>query len=109
MKPCLLFLSCKDMKEADKISFQLLKKRLIVCAKKISIRSNYLWENKIESDDEVLLIMDSVQKNFSEVNQEVRKIHSYKVYNLLMTKVDNINIKSLEWLQKNLLHPNVTV
>ena len=109
MKPCLLFISCKNIKEADKISIHLLKLKLIVCAKKISINSNYLWENKIESDSEILLIMDSIEENFEMIDKEVKKIHSYQTYNLLMTRVNKINNKSLKWLQDNLLHPNVTM
>lgn len=102
MKPCLLFISCKDIKEADLISLTLLKKKLIVCAKKIEINSNYLWEDKIESDTEVLLIMDSIVENFEKVDQEIAKLHSYKTYNLVMTKVDKINKGALSWLQKSL-------
>jgi len=102
MKPCLLFLSCKNIKEADTISIKLLEKKLIVCAKKISINSDYLWNNKIESAPEILLIMDSIEKNFENINQEVKSLHSYKTYNLLMTKVSKINKESLKWLQNNL-------
>ena len=99
MKLCLLFLSCKNIEEANLISNQLLKEKLIVCAKKISINSSYLWENKIESNQEVLLIMDSIEKNFEKIDKEVKKIHSYKVYTLLMTEVNKININAFKWLK----------
>ena len=101
MKPCLLFLSCKDIEEAGKISHCLLEKKLIVCAKKIPISSSYLWKSKIESAKEVLLIMDSTEENFEKIDKEISKIHSYKVYNLLLVKVDKINSKSLKWLTKS--------
>lgn len=100
MKPCLLFLSCKNIKEADKISGQLLKKKLIVCAKKISINSSYLWNKKIESAQEVLLIMDSVEENFEKINKEVKKLHSYKTYTLLLVNINKINNEALNWLKK---------
>ena len=101
MKPCLLFLSCKNIDEADKISYKLLSEKLIICAKKIPINSSYLWKNKIESAQEVLLIMDSIEENFKKIDKKVSKIHSYKVYNLLLVKVDKINNKSLKWLTKS--------
>lgn len=103
MKPCLLFLSCKNIDEADKISLHLLKEGLIVCAKKIPIVSNYLWNNKIESTQEILLIMDSIEESFKKVDEEVKKLHSYKTYNLVMVKIDNINDRAFKWLQYNLL------
>ena len=109
MKPCLLFLSCKDIEEADKISLQLLKQKLIVCAKKIPIDSNYLWKNKIESAKEVLLIMDSIEENYKKIDKKVRKFHSYKVYNLLLIKANKINSGSFKWLQNNMSLSNVTL
>lgn len=109
MKPCLLFLSCKDIEEAGIVSYQLLKEKLIVCAKKIPINSTYLWKNKIESSQEVLLIMDSVEENFKKIDKQVKQIHSYKTYNLVMTKVNKINNKALKWLQDSLLLSNITV
>jgi periplasmic divalent cation tolerance protein len=108
MKPCLLFLSCKNIEEADVISVCLLKEKLIVCAKKIPINSTYLWKNEIESDSEILLIMNSIEENFKKIDKEVKKIHSYKTYNLLMLKVNKINDKALKWLQDNLLLSNIT-
>src|SRR3989338_6242437 len=108
MKPCLLFLSCKDIEEAGKISHCLLEKKLIICAKKIPISSYYLWKSKIESAKEVLLIMDSTEENFEKVDQEVKKLHSYKTYTLLMIKINKINSKSLKWLQNSLLLSNIT-
>ena len=103
MKPCLLFLSCKNIKEADKISYKLLSEKLIVCAKKMPINSSYLWKNKIESSQEVLLIMDSIEENFEKIDLEVKKLHSYKTYNLVMTKANKINKQALNWHQNNLL------
>lgn len=101
MKPCLLFLSCKDIEEAEKISHCLLQKKLVVCAKKMPISSSYLWKGKIESAQEVLLIMDSIEENFEKIEQEVKKIHSYKTYTLFMTKINKINNKALKWLTKS--------
>lgn len=104
MRPCLLFLSCKNIEEANKISNQLLKKKLIVCAKKISVDSSYLWENKIESSREVLLIMDSVEENFKKINQEVKKLHSYKTYTLFMTNINKANKETVAWFKKEISH-----
>src|SRR3990167_8034458 len=100
MKPCLLFLSCKNIVEADKISGQLLKEKLIACAKKISINSSYLWKNRIESAQEVLLIMDSIEESFEKINQEIKKLHSYKTYTLLSVNINKINNEALNWLKK---------
>jgi len=104
MKPCLLFLSCKNIKEADKISGKLLREKLIVCAKKISIDSSYLWKNKIESAQEILLIMDSIEENYKNINQEVKKLHSYKTYTLFMININKVNKETIAWFKKEIIH-----
>jgi periplasmic divalent cation tolerance protein len=102
MKPCLLLLSCKNIEEADKISDKLLKEKLIVCVKKIPINSSYLWKNKIESSKEVLLIMDSIRENFKKIDQEVKKLHSYKTYTLFMINIKKTNKEALKWLKEEI-------
>ena len=99
MKPCLLFLSCKNIVEADKISDKLLREKLIVCAKKIPINSSYLWKSKIESSQEVLLIMDSIEENFEKINKEVKKLHSYKTYTLFSVDIKKVNLGAFNWLK----------
>ncbi len=107
MKPCLLFLSCKNIEEADKISDQLLKERLISCAKRISINSSYLWKNNVQSAQEILLIMDSIEENFEKINEKVKKLHSYKTYTLFMVNINKVNKEAMAWYKKeiNLGHP----
>lgn len=101
MKPCLLFLTCANYVEAEKIIQVLFKKRLISCIKKIPIDSSYLWKNKIEKTKEVLLIMDSIEKNFERIDQEVKKIHSYDTYALFMTRFCELNKRALDWLKNS--------
>ena len=63
----ILFLTCANKKEADKIVNLLLKKRLIACAKKMPVSSSFLWQGKIDSDKEILVMMDSLESKFNQV------------------------------------------
>jgi len=103
MKPCLLFITCKNQEEADNISNILLQKKLVSCIKKIPIDSSYLWNKKIESNKEILMIMDSIEDNFQLIDEEIKKLHSYDVYTLFMTKIDKVNKKALSWLKQELI------
>ena len=102
MNPCLFFLTCKNHNEADKISKALLEKKLVSCIKKIPVDSSYLWNKKIESNKEILMIMDSIEDNFQLIDKEIKKLHSYKVYVLFMTKIDKANKKARFWLKQEL-------
>ena len=75
----LVYITCKDEKEAKKVSMQLLKKRLIACANVFPIKSIYWWQNKIVNDKETAIFAKTKNKNFDKIVKEVEKIHSYKI------------------------------
>ena|SRR3989344_5964270 len=87
MNPVVLFLTCADEREADEITDALLRKKLVVCIKKTKVESSFLFKGKTDAADEVMLIMDSIEKNFSAIENEVRKIHSYETFVLLASPV----------------------
>ena len=75
----LVYITCKDEKEAGKISMHLLKKRLVACANVFPVKSMYRWQKKIVNDMEIAILAKTSSKNFNKVVKEVEKIHSYKV------------------------------
>ena len=99
MKLVLLFLTCADEKEADKIAFTLLQKRLIVCAKKIHIASSSLWKGSIEQSQEILLMMETMDSLFAKIEKEVRKIHSYETFVLLSLPVNKVSEGIEKWMK----------
>ena len=75
----LAYITCRNKKEAEKISMHLLKKKLIACANIFPVKSMYWWKNEIASEDENVIIAKTNDKNFSKVVSETKKIHSYKI------------------------------
>lgn len=75
----LVYITCRDKKEAEKISMHLLKKRLIACANMFPVRSMYWWNYKIANESEYVIIAKTNNKNFKKVESEVKRIHSYKI------------------------------
>lgn len=102
MKIITLFLTCATDKEADKITLELLGKKLVACVKKTEVASSFLWQGAISSLNEVLLIMDSTEEKFSEVEKVVRKIHSYKTFVLLAMPIIKTSKGVKDWLNKEI-------
>ncbi len=73
------YVTCKDNKEAKKISKNLLKKKLIVCANIFPIESMYYWKGKLTEDKEVVLILKALDKNYKKIEEEIKKLHSYEI------------------------------
>lgn len=95
----LIYLTCRDKREAKKISQHLLKKRLIACSNVFPIESYFWWKGKIERSREVVLLAKSLEKKFEEIKKEIKAIHSYEVPLIEEIKVDQVNKAYLKWLK----------
>ena len=97
----LVYITCKNKKEAEKISKHLLVKRLIACANIFPIKTMYWWNNKIINDKENVIIAKTSNKNFKKLEIEVKKIHSYEIPCIL--KLDAIaNEEYEDWVKKEI-------
>jgi len=102
MRINLLFLTCANKKEADLIAKTLLRKHLVVCAKKMPVSSSFFWKGSIDKANETLLIMESVESNFKVIEQEVRKLHSYETFTLFALPVSKASSGVVEWMKDGL-------
>ncbi|ODS38364.1 MAG: divalent cation transporter [Candidatus Altiarchaeales archaeon WOR_SM1_86-2] len=95
----IIYITSKDKKEAKAIARHLLEKKLVACANIFPIESLYWWENKIEEDNEFVLIVKTVKERFNEVKEEVKAVHSYTTPCILKIEVE-ANPEFLEWVKK---------
>ena len=95
-------MTCANQAEADKIAKALLEKRLVVCVKKTPVNSDFLWQGKIGHGSEILLIMDSKEELFAQVEQEVKRLHSYDTPNLVSVLVSRSSAGVAEWMRQEL-------
>lgn len=101
MKPIFIYITNPNEKTAKKIAKSLLSKKLIVCANIFPIKSFYFWENKLNKDNEFILIVKSFDDNYKKIEEEVRKIHPYKVPLIAKIEVD-VNNDYLNWMKKQI-------
>ena len=81
------------------ISKDLLEKRLIACVNIHPIESMHWWKGKIREENEVVIIAKTVDKNYSEVKKEVKKIHSYSAPCILKINAE-ANEEYDKWIEK---------
>ncbi len=102
MKVTLLYLTCKDNAEADKISNSLLEKKLVACAKKLPISSSFLWKGGIDKSDEILVLLETEERLFDEIETEIKKLHSYETFILASLPITRVSKGAQEWLIEGL-------
>ncbi len=100
MKPCIYLLTCADKKEADRIGSVLLNKNLVACVKSSPITSQFLWKGEVNTSTEILLIMDSAEELFGQIEKEVQSIHSYETFVLTALPIVRTTEKTKTWLNE---------
>lgn len=97
----IIYVTCKNNKEAEKIAKQLLEKKLAACANILSSKSLYNWKGKLEKQNEAILLLKTTESKFESVKQTVKKMHSYKVPCILKLKAE-ANDGYFSWLKKEI-------
>lgn len=97
-----LFLTCGDKAEADKISAKLLDDKLAACVKQAAVTSDFLWKGKQEGGQEVLLIIDSTEDKFDQIEAAVKLIHSYDTFTLTAYPITRASAGVEEWVKESL-------
>lgn len=103
MKMVVLYLTCANDDEADKISQSLLEKKLVVCAKKLPVASSFWWKGKIEKENEILLLLETKEELFDEIEKEVKKLHSYETFVLVSLPITKASKGVEEWMKEELV------
>ena len=97
-----IFITAKDVEEAQKISEGLLKAKLIACANITQkVKSFFWWEGKIDSASEALLILKSQRRHFKKIVKAVKALHSYQVPEIIALPIIDGNPEYLQWIKKS--------
>jgi len=98
-----IYVTVKDMAEAEKIGRILVTEKLVACANLIPhITSIYLWKNALNVDQEVLLFLKTKSSLVEEVVARTKALHSYEVPCIVTYEAKNGNSDYLEWIRNSL-------
>jgi periplasmic divalent cation tolerance protein len=98
-----VLVTCGSAREAKKIARAVVAKRLAACANIYAgdVESVYRWKGKVESAREVLMVIKSSRKRFPALEQEIRKLHSYEVPEIIALSIARGSRGYLEWIAES--------
>lgn len=94
----ILYVTFPDELEAEKIITSLLKKGLIKCANTFPVKSQYSWDKKIESSEEVASLLKLKQSNWRKTESAIKKMHSYETPCIMKLNVE-ANSEFERWIK----------
>ena len=101
---CLVYVIVRDKEEALDIASSAIEKKLAACGNVLpEISSVYIWKDKLQSDNETLLILKSNVENYKSLEKLILEHHSYDNPCILKLPIQGGNINFLEWINKSLI------
>ena len=101
---CLVYVIVRDKQEALDIASIAIKKKLAACGNILpEISSVYIWKDKLQSDNETLLILKSNAENYKSLEKLILEHHSYDNPCILKLPIRGGNINFLDWINKSLI------
>ncbi|RKP09456.1 hypothetical protein THASP1DRAFT_28768 [Thamnocephalis sphaerospora] len=98
-----VYVTCPDdSTTAKKLARGLLENKLIACANIVpKITSMYWWQDAIEEDTEVLLMMKTLDARVPQLTEYVREHHPYEVPEVIAVKIHDGSPAYLNWIHDN--------
>lgn len=102
----LVYISCENKMQAEKIGAILIKERLAACVQITQpVTSMFLWppkEHTVTNVEEVLLIVKTLASKWEQLDEVVRKNHTYDTPEIVAVPTTLISKKYLDWLTEEL-------
>ena len=95
-----VFITAASYRQARKIGSVLVSKRLVACANILrGVDSVFVWKGRTDKAREVLLICKTRLSRFEKLAQQVRRIHSYEVPEIIALPIIAGNKDYLKWIE----------
>lgn len=87
--------------EADSLARALVEERLAACVNIASVRSCYIWEGKLNLDQEALLIIKTTRGRFGALRKRIVELHSYTLPEIIALPLVEGHQPYLDWLARS--------
>ena len=88
--------------EAEQIARTLVEQKLVACVNVSNVSSYFIWEGEFQNDIEALMIMKTSSQKVTEVIQQIKKLHSYEVPEVIALPVSEGNEDYLNWVMNSI-------
>jgi periplasmic divalent cation tolerance protein len=94
-----LFVTCPNIIEAENIARILINNRLAACVNIINnLKSIFTWKGNVETYEEALLIIKTTEEKLEELEETIKKYHSYTVPEIIVIDIKAGNLDYLKWM-----------
>lgn len=96
----IVYVTCKDSAEAQKIGEMAVQKKLAACANHFSSQSCYQWKGKLVNDKEAILLLKTKDSSYDGLRAMIEEVHSYDIPCILRIDVQ-ANKAYEDWVEES--------
>jgi len=93
--------------EANKIAKALLNSKLSACITISEIKSQYIWQDKLEESNEYKLEIKSLKALFREIEALIKDLHSYETPEIIAIPIIFGSKDYLNWLKSEVASESI--
>ncbi|WP_440948553.1 divalent-cation tolerance protein CutA [Methanosarcina sp. T3] len=96
----IVYITAGDMKNASEIARELVSRRLAACVNMFPISSIFRWNDQIEEQNEIALLVKTDSFRLDEIIKVVKSIHTYDLPAIEFWKIEGEQ-EYLDWVHVN--------
>ena len=90
------------VRDAEKIGRIAVEKKLAACVNIIGkIKSIYWWKNKLNTDNESMLIFKTIKGKIGDLLSAIKKEHTYEVPEIIVLNIEEGNPDYFKWITES--------
>jgi periplasmic divalent cation tolerance protein len=94
--------TCGSRDVANRIATALVEKRLAACVNVLpGVSSTYRWMGKIETDDEVLVLIKTARSELTAIEQLIKALAGYELPELVAVEITGGAADYLDWVARS--------
>lgn len=99
----LVLTTCGSREVADRIAAALVEERLAACVNVLpGLTSTYRWQEKIETDDEVLMLIKTAKPELSAIEATIRTLSGYELPEIIAVEISGGSADYLRWVETSI-------
>jgi periplasmic divalent cation tolerance protein len=96
----MVIVTCANAAEARRVAQSVVEQRLAACANILSapVQSIYRWKGRVERAAEVIMLLKTTAKHLGQLENEVKRLHSYDVPEFIALPIVAGSNDYLKWI-----------
>ena len=90
-----------DEKSSISLAKKLINKKLCACINLTKVRSLYNWNNKLEDQEEYLVLFKTTTSTVEELKSNIKRAHPYEVPEIVEIRMNKVSKSYLSWLAES--------